>query len=147
MCPRIERDFTESKRQTIPVETKTTTALDAERDCELHDLQREKSRYASNASVHAVDLAASGQAAAGSGRCRSAGRRQPVPEPGEVGAQPVGFARHPVGRGLDARDMPAVRAIMREAAGRDYRFQSLVLGIVHSTPFTMRQSSVRLQAD
>src|SRR4051812_9571908 len=43
-----------------------------------------------------------------------------------------------LGRGLDARDMPAVRAIMREAAGREYRFQSLVLGIVHSTPFTMR---------
>ena len=43
-----------------------------------------------------------------------------------------------LGRGLDARDMPAVRAIMREAAPRDYRFQSLVLGIVHSTPFTMR---------
>ena len=43
-----------------------------------------------------------------------------------------------LGRGLDARDMPAVRAIMREAAGRDYRFQSLVLGIAHSTPFTMR---------
>jgi hypothetical protein len=43
-----------------------------------------------------------------------------------------------LGRGLDARDMPAVRAIMREAAGRDYRFMPLVLGIVHSTPFTMR---------
>ena len=43
-----------------------------------------------------------------------------------------------LGRGLDARDMPAVRAIMREASGRDYRFSSLVLGIVHSTPFTMR---------
>jgi Protein of unknown function (DUF1592)/Protein of unknown function (DUF1588)/Protein of unknown function (DUF1585)/Protein of unknown function (DUF1587)/Protein of unknown function (DUF1595) len=43
-----------------------------------------------------------------------------------------------LGRGLDARDMPAVRAIMREAAGRDYRFSSLVLGIVRSTPFTMR---------
>jgi hypothetical protein len=47
-----------------------------------------------------------------------------------------------LGRGLDARDMPAVRAIMREAAGRDYRFQSLVLGIVHSTPFTMRLKQV-----
>jgi hypothetical protein len=45
-----------------------------------------------------------------------------------------------LGRGLDARDMPAVRAIMREAAGTDYRFQSLVLGIVHSTPFTMRMA-------
>ena len=47
-----------------------------------------------------------------------------------------------LGRGLDARDMPAVRAIMREASGRDYRFQSLVLGIVHSTPFTMRVRQV-----
>jgi uncharacterized protein DUF1592/uncharacterized protein DUF1588/uncharacterized protein DUF1587/uncharacterized protein DUF1585/uncharacterized protein DUF1595 len=43
-----------------------------------------------------------------------------------------------LGRGLDPRDMPAVRAIMREAAARDYRFSSLVLGIVHSTPFSMR---------
>jgi hypothetical protein len=43
-----------------------------------------------------------------------------------------------LGRGLDARDMPAVRAIMREAAGRDYRFTSMVMGVVHSTPFTMR---------
>jgi hypothetical protein len=43
-----------------------------------------------------------------------------------------------LGRGLDARDMPAVRAIMQGAAGRDYRFSSLVLGIVRSTPFTMR---------
>jgi hypothetical protein len=54
-----------------------------------------------------------------------------------------------LGRGLDARDMPTVRAIMREGAARDYRFSSLVFGIVHSTPFTMRMSSssVRLQAD
>jgi hypothetical protein len=43
-----------------------------------------------------------------------------------------------LGRGLDARDMPAVRAIMRDAAGHDYRLSSLVFGIVHSTPFTMR---------
>jgi hypothetical protein len=43
-----------------------------------------------------------------------------------------------LGRGLDARDMPSVRAIMREASARDYRFSSLVLAVVHSTPFTMR---------
>ena len=51
-----------------------------------------------------------------------------------------------LGRGLDARDMPAVRAIMREAAGRDYRFQSLVLAVVHSTPFTMRVAQPALVA-
>jgi hypothetical protein len=43
-----------------------------------------------------------------------------------------------VGRGVAADDMPAVRTIVREAAGRDQRFSSLVLGIVRSTPFTMR---------
>jgi hypothetical protein len=47
-----------------------------------------------------------------------------------------------LGRGLDARDMPAVRAIMREASDREYRFSSLVLGIVHSVPFTMRVAQV-----
>jgi cytochrome c553 len=43
-----------------------------------------------------------------------------------------------LGRGLDARDVPSVRAIMREASVRDDRFSSLVLAVVHSTPFTMR---------
>ncbi len=43
-----------------------------------------------------------------------------------------------LGRGLDARDMPAVRAIIHGAADGGYRFSSIVLGIVRSTPFTMR---------
>ncbi len=43
-----------------------------------------------------------------------------------------------LGRGLSSYDMPAVRAIVRDAAGRDYRFSSLVLGIVNSVPFQMR---------
>jgi hypothetical protein len=41
-----------------------------------------------------------------------------------------------LGRGVDYRDMPAIRAILR---GGDYRFSTLVLGIVHSTPFQMRR--------
>jgi mono/diheme cytochrome c family protein len=40
-----------------------------------------------------------------------------------------------LGRGLGYHDMPAVRKIVRDAAGHDYRFSSLVLGIVASTPF------------
>jgi cytochrome c553 len=47
-----------------------------------------------------------------------------------------------LGRGLDARDMPAVRAIMREASARDCRFSSLVLAVVHSTPFGMRMAQL-----
>ena len=43
-----------------------------------------------------------------------------------------------LGRGLTAPDMPAVRAIVRDAARDDYRFSSLVLGIVSSVPFQMR---------
>ena len=45
-----------------------------------------------------------------------------------------------LGRGLDHNDGPAVRRIVRDAAGDDYRFSSLVLGIVESTPFQMRRS-------
>ena len=45
-----------------------------------------------------------------------------------------------LGRGLDHNDGPAVRRIVRDAAGDDYRFSSLVLGIVESIPFRMRRS-------
>ncbi len=43
-----------------------------------------------------------------------------------------------LGRGLDFHDAPAVRKIVRSAAATDYRFSSLVLGIVKSDPFLMR---------
>jgi mono/diheme cytochrome c family protein len=43
-----------------------------------------------------------------------------------------------LGRGVDARDMPAVRAVMRAAEKDDYTFSSIVLGIVRSVPFRMR---------
>jgi Protein of unknown function (DUF1585) len=43
-----------------------------------------------------------------------------------------------LGRGLSAHDMPTVRAIVRESAAGNYRFSSLVMGIVKSTPFQKR---------
>jgi len=43
-----------------------------------------------------------------------------------------------LGRGVDTRDMPAVRRVVRDAAAQDYRFSSIVLGIVKSVPFQMR---------
>jgi hypothetical protein len=43
-----------------------------------------------------------------------------------------------LGRGLDYRDMPTVRAILRDASRSNYRFSTLILGVVHSTPFQMR---------
>jgi hypothetical protein len=43
-----------------------------------------------------------------------------------------------LGRGLEYYDMPTVRAIARGAAKDDYRFSSIVLGIVESAAFQMR---------
>jgi hypothetical protein len=45
-----------------------------------------------------------------------------------------------IGRNVRYYDAPAVRAIVREAAGEDYRFESLVLGVVRSVPFRMRMA-------
>ena len=43
-----------------------------------------------------------------------------------------------LGRGIEYYDQPAIRKIMREAAPNDYRWSSLILGIVKSQPFQMR---------
>ena len=44
-----------------------------------------------------------------------------------------------LGRPVQHYDIPAVRAILREAAAEDHRWSSLVLGIVESPPFQMRR--------
>ena len=44
-----------------------------------------------------------------------------------------------LGRGLEAYDMPSVRRIVRESAAGRYQLSSIVLGIVKSPPFQMRQ--------
>jgi hypothetical protein len=46
-----------------------------------------------------------------------------------------------IGRGLEYEDMPQLRAITREAARNDYRFSSLVMGVIGSPAFTMNQKS------
>jgi hypothetical protein len=43
-----------------------------------------------------------------------------------------------LGRGVEHYDMPVIRSIVREAARNNYRFSSLVLGIVKSPPFQMK---------
>ena len=45
-----------------------------------------------------------------------------------------------LGRGLEYYDAPAVRGIVRGAAADDYRWSSLILGIVKSAPFQMRRA-------
>jgi hypothetical protein len=43
-----------------------------------------------------------------------------------------------LGRGLDYHDASAVRRIVKDARAEGFRFSSLIIGIVNSTPFQMR---------
>ena len=45
-----------------------------------------------------------------------------------------------LGRGVETYDAPAVRGVVREARAKDFRFSSVIMGIVSSTPFQMRRS-------
>ncbi len=63
-------------------------------------------------------------------------------------AQPEMFVRtltdklmtYGLGRGVEHKDKPIVRAVAREAAPQNYRFSSIVLGIVTSAPFQMKKA-------
>ncbi len=66
-------------------------------------------------------------------------------------AEPEQFARtvtekllaYALGRRLEYYDQPAVRKIVRDAASEQYRWSSLILGIVESPAFLMRTGDVR----
>jgi hypothetical protein len=66
-------------------------------------------------------------------------------------SQPERFVRtateklmtYALGRALTAADMPTARAIVRDAATDEYRFSSLVLGLVTSDTFQMRIAAER----
>ena len=45
-----------------------------------------------------------------------------------------------LGRGIESYDRPVVRGIASAAAADDYRWSSIIMGIVKSTPFQMRRS-------
>ena len=45
-----------------------------------------------------------------------------------------------LGRELDPRDQPAVREILRETEANRYRFEDIIIAIVDSVPFRMRQT-------
>ena len=57
-----------------------------------------------------------------------------------VGTVTEKLLMYALGRGVEFYDAPTVRKIVRDAAGEDYRWSSIILGIVNSTPFQMRRS-------
>jgi hypothetical protein len=46
-----------------------------------------------------------------------------------------------VGRGIEYYDMPVVRSIARTASANEYRFSTIIMGIVRSTPFQMKMKA------
>ena len=57
-----------------------------------------------------------------------------------VGTMTEKLLTYAIGRGLEHFDAPAIRKIVRDAKDNEYRFSSLILGIVNSAPFQMRTS-------
>ena len=55
-----------------------------------------------------------------------------------VGTLTEKLMTYAINRGVDASDMPIVRVIVRDMSKQDYRFSSLVMGIVKSPAFQMR---------
>jgi hypothetical protein len=60
-----------------------------------------------------------------------------------VGTLTEKLLTYALGRGLTSDDMPVVRAIVRDSAHQNYRFSSLIIGIVNSVPFQMRKTQER----
>ena len=51
---------------------------------------------------------------------------------------PTSSSRTHLAGGLAYYDQPAIRKIVREAAPSEYRWSSVILGVVKSAPFQMR---------
>ena len=57
-----------------------------------------------------------------------------------AGAVPEKLLAYALGRGLVYQDRPSVRQIARDSAADEYRWSSIVLGIVKSAPFQERRA-------
>ena len=59
-----------------------------------------------------------------------------------VGTITEKLMRFALGRSLEYYDMPEVRAVVRAASEDDYRWSSIILGVIESTPFQMRRTEL-----
>jgi hypothetical protein len=57
-----------------------------------------------------------------------------------VGVMTEKMMTYALGRGITYTDMPYVRKIVQDARSRDFRFSSLVAGVVKSTPFQFKEA-------
>ena len=96
---------------------------------------RWRTRSESNDAIDASGVLPDGASFEGPDGMRQALLREPQRFAATVTEKLLTYA---LGRNVESYDMPAVRAIVRGAGHDGYRFSSLVLGIVRSTPFQMR---------
>jgi len=89
--------------------------------------------------VDATGTTAGGATVEGLAGLRAALLEQPEQFPRTVTEKLLAYA---LGRRLDYYDRPAVRKIVRDAAATDYRWSSIVLGIVKSPTFLSRAPAV-----
>ncbi|HWK54426.1 MAG TPA: DUF1592 domain-containing protein [Hyphomicrobiales bacterium] len=93
---------------------------------------RDRDRDAGNVAIDSSGQLASGQPIQGVNDLRNA-----------LVERPDQFAQiftekllmYAIGRGVEAHDMPTVRAIVHEAAKHDYRFSSIIAGVIDSDQF------------
>ena len=98
---------------------------------------RFRTRTAANTPIDATGELPDGTRFDGAAGLREALARRPERFVGTLTEKLMTYA---LGRGLEHYDAPAIRAITREAAASDYRFSSLIVGIVKSMPFRMRRA-------
>ena len=92
----------------------------------------------SGQAVDAVGNTVSGEPINGLSGLRGLLLKNPGQFPSTVTEKLLAYA---LGRRLEYYDRPAVRQIVRAAAAKDYRWSSLIVGIVNSPAFAMRGSS------
>ncbi len=69
--------------------------------------------------------------------------------------RPIPFVRnftenlmaYALGRRVEYKDEPTIRAIAKQAASQDYRMSSFILGVVESDPFRMKRASTAVTDD
>ena len=98
---------------------------------------RFRTRSAANTQIDASGELPDGTRFDGAAGLRAALVRTPERFVGTLTEKLMTYA---LGRGLEHYDAPAIRAITRDAAANDYRFSSLIVGIVKSMPFRMRRA-------
>jgi hypothetical protein len=98
---------------------------------------RWRSRDTDDSAVDAEGALPSGVTFAGIGGLKKALLDQPGSIANTVTEKLLTYG---LGRGIEYYDAPTVRAIVRDARSKDYRFSSLIAGVVKSAPFQMRRS-------